>query len=104
MNEDFDFLDLLSVEQLTENKLHLLLEKFRSAKAIKEAALDQLSIVAGHDLAQKIVSLEITDQMKKKHSVLNALNMKVLPYYAPGYPAWLKILTTFRRSCLSVVQ
>ena len=38
MSEAFDFIELLSISQLTENKIFHLLEEFKAPKAIREAA------------------------------------------------------------------
>ncbi|GAG55218.1 unnamed protein product, partial [marine sediment metagenome] len=95
MNEALDFLALLSINKLTESKLYLLLEKFNTPKAIQQASENDLEPLIGRELAQKITSLKIIDAAKKKHALLEELNIKVVPYYSSDYPEWLKNVNHF---------
>lgn len=95
MNEIFDFIDLLSINKLTESKLYLLLEKFKTPEQIKKADISNLSSIIGKEVAQKITLLKKDDKLKRKYDLIEKLNVQVLPYYSPMYPAWLKEISHF---------
>ncbi len=95
MNDVLYFIALLSIEKLSENKLSLLLEKFRTPEAIKKANLNDLTHVVGKDLAQRIYSQKIDDEIKRKYAVVKKLNAEIVPYYVPTYPTWLKAIEHF---------
>lgn len=95
MTQKFDFIDLLSIDKLTESKLYILLEKFKTPGAIKKAKITDLSPILGKEIAYRINSLKIDDKIKKAHDLVEKLNITLLPYYSPAYPAWLKIIDHF---------
>ena len=95
MNEALDFFNLSSIDKLTETKLYTLLEQFKTPKAIKEAPKGDLASLVGDDIAQKIATLKIDDKSKKRYRLLKELNIKIIPYYSPDYPEWLKNINRF---------
>ncbi|KPJ74236.1 hypothetical protein AMJ52_01300 [candidate division TA06 bacterium DG_78] len=95
MNEALDFLALLSIRKLTESKLYLLLEKFRTPTSIRQASREALVPIVGQELAQKISLLETDDRVSKQFALLQKLNISVLPYYSHDYPQWLKCINHF---------
>jgi len=95
MNEAIDFISLLSIDKLTENKLYCLLEKFRSPDAIKNAPINTLIPLVEKEIAQSIHSLKIDDRIKRIYDVVEELKVKVVPYYSPAYPYWLKTIEHF---------
>lgn len=95
MNDAVDFISLLSIENLTENKLYALLEKFRSPDAVKNAPTSTLIPLVGREIANRIHSLKTDDRIKRIYEVVEKLNVKVVPYYSPIYPCWLKSFEHF---------
>ena len=95
MDESCDFIDLLSIDKLSESKLYTLLEKFKSPKIIKQISVTELTAVVGVELACQIAAFKPDDDIKRKYESLQALNIKILPYYASEYPAWLKNIDHF---------
>ncbi len=95
MSDALDFIDLLSIDKLTENKLYFLLEKFKSPKAIKKAYVSDLVPIVGKETAHRIHALRIDDKIKRKYDLVEKLNIKIVPYYSPAYPAWLKTIEHF---------
>jgi DNA processing protein len=95
MNEALDFLALLSIRKLTESKLFLLLEKFHSPTSIRQASREAVTTIVGHELAQKINSLEVDNRIKTQYSLLQKLRISVVPYYSSCYPQWLKRINHF---------
>ncbi len=95
MNDAADFISLLSIEKLTENKLYTCLEKFKSPQAIKNAPINVLIPLIGREIAQRIHSLKIDDKIKRKCDAADKLNIKVVPYYSSMYPSWLKNIEHF---------
>lgn len=95
MNEIFDFIDLLSINKLTESKFYILLEKFKTPEAIKKAGVRDLSSIVGEEIAQKIHLFKKDDKIKRKCDLVEKLNIEVLPYYSPTYPGWLKEIDHF---------
>lgn len=95
MNECLEFIDLLSIGKLTENKLYSLLENFKTPRGVREAPQERLTSIVGRDIAQKIFSLKKDDRIKKQYEVVEKLNITILPYYSPNYPNWLKQIEHF---------
>jgi len=95
MNDAIDFVSLLSIEKLTENKLYILLEKFKSPDAIKNASISTLIPLVGKDIAHRIHSLKIDDKIKRIYNVVEKFNVKLVPYNSPIYPHWLKTIEHF---------
>ncbi len=95
MNDAADFITLLSIEKLTENKLYTLLEEFKSPGAIRNASLSALTPFVAREIAQRIYSLRMDDKIKRKCDVADKLNIKVVPYYSSIYPCWLKNIEHF---------
>jgi len=90
MVETFNIIDILSVKKLTETKIFVLLEAFKTFQAIKEAQVRDLEPLVGGEIAREIVSMKPTDELKRKYEQAEKLNIKVVPYYSELYPDWLK--------------
>jgi DNA processing protein len=95
MNEALYFLALLSIKKLTESKLFLLLEKFRSPISIRQASQEDLTSIVGQELARKITSLEFDDKIRAQYALLQKLHSSVVPYYSSNYPPWLKCINHY---------
>ncbi len=95
MNEAFDFVHLLSINQLNENKFYTLLEELKTPGAIKNARIDDLKSLVGIEIANKIKALKVDKAIKQKYNLLKKLNVKVVPYYSSDYPKWLKTIDHF---------
>lgn len=95
MPEAHDFVDLFSIKKLTQSDLYLLLEKYKSAREIKAAPIEDLRILVGADIARRIGSLCENDLLKNTYQQLETLHVHVLPYYSPDYPQWLKHIGNF---------
>jgi DNA processing protein len=85
-----NFVLLLSIEKLTESRLYVLLEKYRTPDRILNASLSELSALVGNEIAHQICSLKVDDRIKRKWDMLEKNNIQVLPHYADEYPGWLK--------------
>ncbi|MGB9721316.1 MAG: DNA-processing protein DprA [bacterium] len=90
-----DFVLLLSIEKLTESRLFTLLEKFRNPGNIIRAGFTELSALTGNDIAHRICSLKINDEIKRKWEILEKYEIKAIPYYTDEYPHWLKNIEHF---------
>jgi len=95
MSECLEFIDLVSIGRLTENKLYSLLENFKTPRGIREAPKEHLTSIVGRDIAQEIISLKKDDRIKKQYEVVEKLNITIVPYYSPNYPNWLKQIEHF---------
>lgn len=94
-NQSRDFVLLYSIEKLTETKLYNLLEKFKNPQAILNASFEELSEITGEEIARKIISIKVDDEIKRKWEILEKYEIKLIPYYAPEYPFWLKNIAHF---------
>ncbi|MGQ9533725.1 MAG: DNA-processing protein DprA [bacterium] len=94
-NQAREFILLLSIEKLTETRLYILLEKFKSPGNILNARFEELSIIVGEDIAHQICSLKVDDNIKRKCEIMEKNRIKVIPYYADEYPFWLKNIDHF---------
>jgi DNA processing protein len=92
MKNTFEFIELLSLSKLTETKLFLLLEKYGTPAAIREAPFEELQTTVGTHLARSIRSLHPNSDVHKKCKTAEALNVQVVPYYDTRYPHWLKTI------------
>jgi DNA processing protein len=95
MNDAFDFVDLLSIDKLSEQKLYSLLEKFKTPGTIKKADTTTLDSIVGKEIAYLIKSLKADKNIKKKYGIIEKLNIKVVPYHSSSYPGWLKNISHF---------
>ncbi|UCC11982.1 MAG: DNA-processing protein DprA [candidate division WOR-3 bacterium] len=95
MNETFDLIHLLTVEKLTETKLLTLLEKFKTPAAIKNAPTGTVAELVGKNIASMIASLKIDDTVKRRYELVQRLNIRVVTYTSPWYPAWLRTVDHF---------
>lgn len=95
MSEYLEFIDLLSIRKLTENKLYCLLEHFKTPQAIREARPHHLESLVGKDIAHQICSLKKDDSIKRQYDLIEKLNITILPYYDPNYPQWLTSIDHF---------
>jgi DNA processing protein len=95
MNEARDFVDLLSVGKMTETRLFLLLEKFRTPATVKRASVDELATVVGMEVALAIARLKVDDHVARKYERMEKLGIRVLPYYDPAFPSWLRQINHF---------
>lgn len=95
MSDAFDLVDLVSISKLTENKLFHLLKHFKSPQAIKKADVTSLSSIVGIGIAQSIKKMGTESARAAQHTLLDKLNITVIPYYSERYPAWLKMIDHF---------
>lgn len=96
MNEVFDFLDLLSIKKLSETKLYLLLEKYKSPGNIKAADRNELISLVGSEIAHHIKNISSNHKQHKNfRELIEKLRIKVIPYYSKEYPVWLKQIPHF---------
>jgi DNA processing protein len=95
MNDALEFISLLSIDKLTEKKLYLLFKKFNTPKALGAASKKDIAAVVGQELAQKIDSLQINENIKKQYAMLQKLKINIVPYYSTAYPHWLKYIDHF---------
>ncbi len=96
MNEIIDFLDLLSIKKLSETKLYLLLERYKSPGAIKDADKRELSSLVGRGIADLIKSAAIDNKNRERYkTIIEKLQIELIPYYSDKYPVWLKHIPHF---------
>ncbi len=95
MSDAFDLVDLVSIRELTENKLFSLLEHFQSPHAIKRATIASLSTIVGNDLARTIKETRAPSVRTAQYELLDKLAIQVVPYYSESYPQWLKMIDHF---------
>jgi DNA processing protein len=95
MPEGRDFIDILSVPKMTETRLYLLLEKFRNPAAIKKAPAGELAAVVGEEIAAWVKGFKADDRILKKYERMDELSIRVIPYYDPAYPSWLRPVSHF---------
>lgn len=95
MSDLHDFIDLLSIKKLTERRLYDLLEHYGSPERIKRASGSELAALVGHDCARSIASLFVTEELEHAHEIAEKYAISVIPYYAAGYPSWLKTISDF---------
>ena len=89
MNDTFDLILLLTIEKLTETKLLTLLKKYETPAAIKNAPSNTVADLVGIDVAHKIASLRIDDEVKRQYELIQRLGIDMVTYASPMYPAWL---------------
>lgn len=94
MKETFELLHLLSIDKLTETKMYELLEHFGSPKKIIAATQAELGSRAGQEVARRI-KLFSRHALRERFEVIEKLSIKIIPYYSPQYPAWLKNIDHF---------
>ncbi len=94
-NQARDFVLLCSLEKLTETKLYLLLEQFKTPEAIINASFSALAEIVGSEIAHRIGELKPNDEIKRKWDTLEQHQIKVIPYYDEEYPDWLKTIPNF---------
>ncbi len=90
MNETIELLSLLSIQQITEKKLHMLLERFGSPGNILGASRAELKNLLDRSTAQRIASFSRTNDVKEHFKTLKRLSARLIPYYSDDYPTWLK--------------
>lgn len=95
MTDALEIISLLSIDKLTEKKLCILLDKFNTPKALRAASRNDIAAVIGQELAQKIDSLQVSEDTKKQYALLQKLDINIVPYYSPDYPYWLKRIDHF---------
>ena len=95
MNDTLDLIQLLAIEKLTESKLFRLLETFQTPAAIKNAPISAVAEQVGSDIARTIASLQHTDAVKRRYELIQRLNIGVVVYTSPLYPAWLRTVDHF---------
>jgi len=94
-DETFELLHLLSIDKLTAKNLHTLLEQFGSPKTVVSAPPQSLTSLVGSDTAKKITSYSLTENLRQKSSVLDRMDIGILPYYSEEYPGWLRSIENF---------
>ena len=90
-----DFVLLLTIEKLNETRLYSLLEKFKTPDKIITARFEELSALADKEIAHRICSLKVDDEIKRKWEIMEKYEIQTIPYYAEEYPAWLKNMEHF---------
>ncbi|MEO0124233.1 MAG: DNA-processing protein DprA [candidate division WOR-3 bacterium] len=90
-----DFVLLCSIEKLTETRLYTLLERFKNPESILNAPFQDLSEIVGDEIARRISTLKVDDDIKRKWEIMERLGIKVVPYYTDEYPQWLKDIPHF---------
>ena len=90
MDEKFELLHLISINNLSENRLYDLLKIFGSASNIISASYEELRHSVGTDIARQITQFSVDDTVRKKSELLERLAVKIVPFYAEDYPVWLK--------------
>lgn len=95
MYDDFGFIDLLSIDKITEYRLFLLLEHFKKPLAIANARNKELADIVGQEIAHKILTYKRTDKVKQKHEICQKLLIDIIPYNISEYPVWLKDIAQF---------
>lgn len=95
MSENQDFVEILSVPKMTETRLYRLLEIFHHPAEIKKAPEAELTSVVGEEIAGLIKGFKIDDQVLKKYELMDNLSIRVIPYYDPAYPSWLRQIGHF---------
>uniref|UniRef100_A0A7C4XTT0 DNA-protecting protein DprA n=1 Tax=candidate division WOR-3 bacterium TaxID=2052148 RepID=A0A7C4XTT0_UNCW3 len=93
--EDEKFVALLTIEKLNETRLYNLLKEFKNPEGMKSAGFDGLAKIVGEEIARQIIELKIDDNIKRKWEIMVKLGIKVVPYYSPEYPQWLKSIEHF---------
>jgi DNA processing protein len=92
---DFGYIDLLSIAKLTENRIYLLLERFKDPLAIARAPYRELAAVLGHDIAKKILDYKREDPTKRRYEMCKKMSVHIIPYTSPRYPVWLRAIDHF---------
>ncbi len=59
------------------------------------AKFDELAAIVGNELAHRICSLEINQDIEQKCALLDKYAVNIIPYYSKEYPAWLKNMDHF---------
>ncbi len=95
MNDYSDLLPLLVIPNLTENRLYKLLETFKTPAAVRQAAFADLSDVVGPEIARRVSQEPAARAVDQLRTALARLGIKIVPYYAAEYPAWLKTIDHF---------
>jgi len=95
MNDHRDILDLLIVPNMTETRLHKLLARFKEPNAVKRATRSELTEVVGSDMAYRIQQSLAGSAVDRYLKIMDRLSIAIVPYYAVGYPAWLKAMDHF---------
>jgi len=91
----FELLHLLSIDKISAKNLHTLLEEFGSPSGVISAPSQRLSAIVGQEAAKRIVSYAVTDELRAQGRLIERMNVRVLPYYADGYPSWLKNIDNY---------
>ncbi len=94
-NQAKDFVLLCSIEKLNETRLYALLERYRNPESILNAYTAELAEIVGSEIAGRISTLEVDDDIKRKWEIMERHQIKVIPYYAEEYPHWLKNIQHF---------
>ena len=95
MYDDLNFIDLLSIDKLTDHKLYLLLERFRTPTEIGAAPAHSLIEVVGQDIARRILTYKREEKIKRKYDLFRKLKIRTIPYNSSEYPAWLRNIAHF---------
>jgi len=95
MYDDFGFVDLLSIDKLTERRLFLLLEHFKNPLKIANARYRELFEVVGQDIAHRILNYKRGETVKRKNEICQKLDIDIIAYNSNKYPAWLRDIALF---------
>lgn len=95
MYDALNFIDLLSIDKITDHILFLLLKCFKTPAAIGTAPAHSLAKVVGQDIAHRILVYKRGEKTKRKYDLFRKLNIKVISYNFPEYPTWLRNIVHF---------
>jgi DNA processing protein len=95
MYDDFGFVDLLSIDKLTERRLFLLLEHFKNPLTIANACYQELFEIVGQDIAHRILNYKRGEAVERKNEICQKLDIDIIAYNSNKYPAWLKDIALF---------
>jgi DNA processing protein len=80
---------------MTETRLYHLLERFPDPARIKKTPVAELAAVVGAEIAAGIAGFRADDRVREKYARLDDLAIRVIPYYDPAYPPWLRQVNHF---------
>ncbi len=95
MYHDFGFIDLLSIDKVTEHRLFLLLEHFKEPTAIVNARQQELAAIVGQDTAHRILTYKREETTERKYEICQNLLIDIIAYNSAKYPAWLRNISQF---------
>lgn len=95
MNDLFYFIQLFAIKKMTEHRLYLLLEHYKSPLHILQAPENELNTLVDAECAHNIASKQLQTRVEPLYDIAERCAVSALPFYAPEYPAWLKTIPNF---------